>query len=174
MLENVPFQFRQKIESFPNSPIHISTQLSNAVSLPNMKIPLQYHSLNNFYVNNKKLASTLFPRHSSINILLVFNCYPLFPALWPISKDSANFPLTARVLYINLRCRTFCENPSAKLDCRARHPTACSSSPMARVSKDSSGLWRPDLPSPGGAMAPPPSDHTRHAREPWSAPQIAS
>ena len=40
MLENVPFQFRQKIESFPNSPIHISTQLSNAVSLPNMKIPL--------------------------------------------------------------------------------------------------------------------------------------
>ena len=40
MLENVPFQFRQKIESFPNSPIHISIQLSNAVSLPNMKIPL--------------------------------------------------------------------------------------------------------------------------------------
>ena len=40
MLENVPFQFHQEIESFPNSPIHISTQLSKAVSLPNMKIPL--------------------------------------------------------------------------------------------------------------------------------------
>ena len=62
-------------------------------------------------------SSALWGQSPALTATLCFLPFSQFP------KDSANFPLTARVLYINLRCRTFCENPLSKagLPCKASH-----------------------------------------------------